>query len=312
MTPTLPAKAPETALTPFFEDVQSHYDSSNEFFFLFLDPWRVYSCAYFEREDMSLAEAQLAKIDLSLGKLNLKPGMRLLDIGCGWGGCCRRAAEKYGARAIGLTLSHNQLAYVSKSLAHLAPDQNLGDRAGTVEIRLQGWEEFHEPVDRIVSIGAFEHFRRERYPAFFSRCRSLLPAEGRMLLHSIVWSNDAELAERNLPIEHEHVLFGKFIRKEIFPGGELCRGEEIVQHATAAGFRVTRIQSLRPHYARTLTLWADTLQERKAEAVALAGETVYERYMKYMRGCAKYFALGYLDVRQFTLEVGNEDAEQVG
>ena len=88
-------------LKPFFEDVQSHYDSSNDFFFLFLDPRRVYSCAFFERDEMTLEEAQLAKLDLSLGKLNLKPGLKMLDIGCGWGGCCRRSAEKYGAHAIG-------------------------------------------------------------------------------------------------------------------------------------------------------------------------------------------------------------------
>lgn len=298
-----PTTSTTETLPPFFEDVQSHYDSSNEFFFLFLDPWRVYSCAYFERDSMSLAEAQLAKIDLSLGKLNLKPGMRLLDIGCGWGGCCRRAAEKFGARALGLTLSRNQLAYITDALPHLTPQVVGNTSAGTVEVRLQAWEEFQEPVDRIVSIGAFEHFRRERYPAFFSRCRSLLPTDGRMLLHSIVWSSDAELAERNLPIEHEHVLFGKFIRKEIFPGGELCRADEIVQHSTSAGFRVTQIQSLREHYVKTLTIWAANLERQKPQAIALMDETVYERYMKYMLGCAKYFDLGYLDVKQFTLEI---------
>lgn len=304
MSTTLRSESAAKKLDPYFEDVQAHYDSSNEFFFLFLDPWRVYSCAYFERNDMTLAEAQLAKIDLSLGKLDLRPGMRLLDIGCGWGGCCRRAAEKYGARAVGLTLSRNQLAYETETLAHLSPERQRDPAKGTVEFRLQGWEQFNEPVDRIVSIGAFEHFRRERYPEFFSRCKSLLPADGRMLLHSIVWASEWELAERKLPIEHEHVLFGKFIRKEIFPGGELCRAEEIVDHSTAAGFQVTQIQSLREHYTRTLTIWADNLRARKDEALALAGQTVYDRYMKYMLGCANYFAWGYLDVKQFTLQAG--------
>src|SRR5204863_5534544 len=125
---------------------------------------------------------------------------------------------------------------------------------------------------------------------------------GRMLLHSIVWPSGAELAEKNLSIEHEHVLFGKFIRKEIFPGGELCRADEIVHHSTVAGFRVTRIQSLREHYVRTLRIWAGHLEQRKEEALAIAGQTVYDRYMKYMTGCANYFEWGYLDVQQFTLE----------
>ena len=290
-------------LKPFFEDVQSHYDSSNDFFFLFLDPRRVYSCAFFERDEMTLEEAQLAKLDLSLGKLNLKPGLKMLDIGCGWGGCCRRSAEKYGAHAIGLTLSHNQLAYINETMSHLKPDAPHKEGAGTVDVRLQGWEEFQEPVDRIVSIGAFEHFRRERYPTFFSRCRSLLPADGRMMLHSIVWASDWELKEKNLPIEHEHVLFGKFIRKEIFPGGELCRAEEIVDQSTAAGFQVTKIQSLRTSYVKTLRIWANSLEQRKEEALKIAGQTVYDRYMKYMLGCANYFDWGYLDVKQFTLEV---------
>jgi cyclopropane-fatty-acyl-phospholipid synthase len=148
-------------LTPNYRQVQAHYDLSDDFFALFLDPSMTYSCAYFEREEMTLAEAQLAKIDLSLGKCDLRPGMRLLDIGCGWGAVIRRAAERYGVHAIGLTLSKNQHERASKMLADAPPS------AGRAEVRLQGWEEFDEPVDRIVSIGAFEHFRRERYPAFF-------------------------------------------------------------------------------------------------------------------------------------------------
>lgn len=295
-----PQSKQDAKLDPFYENVQAHYDLSDEFFFLFLDPTRVYSCAFFEREDMSLNEAQLAKIDLSLGKLDLQPGMKLLDIGCGWGACVRRAAEQYGANAIGLTLSKNQRAFATEQCAHLSPDSAA---EGSVEIRLQGWEEFNEPVDRIVSIGAFEHFRRERYTPFFERTRSLLPDDGRMLLHTIVWPSMAELAEKDLPVEHEHVLFAKFIRKEIFPGGELCNPEEIARHAELAGFKVTRIQSLRLHYARTLKIWADELESKKQQAIEIADEVVFDRYMKYMRGCSKYFGSGHLDVKQFTLEV---------
>jgi cyclopropane mycolic acid synthase MmaA2 len=137
-------------LRPHFEDVQAHYDLSDDFFRLFLDPTRTYSCAYFERDDMTLEEAQIAKIDLALGKLGLQPGMTLLDVGCGWGFTMLRAIEKYDVNVIGLTLSANQKAHVEKVFAE-------SDSSRSKRVLLQGWEQFDEPVDRIVSIGAFEH-----------------------------------------------------------------------------------------------------------------------------------------------------------
>src|ERR1700745_1448716 len=152
--------AGETPLQPDVNNIQSHYDRSNEFFKLWLDPSMTYSCAYFERDDMTLEEAQLAKIDLSLGKLGLRPGMTLLDIGCGWGATMRRAIEKYGVNGVGLTLSENQGAHVQKTFDEI--DTPLNRR-----VLLEGWEKFDEPIDRIVSIGAFEHFGRARYPRFF-------------------------------------------------------------------------------------------------------------------------------------------------
>jgi cyclopropane-fatty-acyl-phospholipid synthase len=153
---TLPETTSDTHdLTPHFEDVQAHYDLSDEFFRLFLDRTQTYSCAYFERDDMTLEEAQIAKIDLSLGKLGLQPGMTLLDIGCGWGATLLRAIERYDVNVVGLTLSRNQQAYVEQRFAEL-------DTARSRRVLLQGWEQFREPVDRIVSIGAFEHFGRDR------------------------------------------------------------------------------------------------------------------------------------------------------
>src|SRR3954470_15545352 len=144
------SKSPEAGgeLKPHFDDVQAHYDLSDDFFALFLDPSWTYSCAYFAREDMTLEEAQLAKVDLALGKLNLQPGMTLLDIGCGWGATMRRAVEKYDVNVVGLTLSANQAEHVHR----------MFDEMHTVRSRrvlLEGWERFDEPVDRIVSIGAF-------------------------------------------------------------------------------------------------------------------------------------------------------------
>ena len=168
-----------TEMRPFFEDVQSHYDLSDDFFALFLDATRTYSCAFFEQPDATLEEAQKAKIDLSLRKCELTPGMKLLDVGCGWGATLFRAAEKHGANGVGLTLSENQFRYASQ----LAAETGYSDR---VEFRLQGWEDYKEPVDRIVSIGAFEHFTKSRHAAFFSRCREILPADGILMLHTIV------------------------------------------------------------------------------------------------------------------------------
>ncbi|WP_141681214.1 class I SAM-dependent methyltransferase, partial [Mycobacterium malmoense] len=155
-------------LTPHFGNVQAHYDLSDDFFRLFLDPTQTYSCAYFERDDMTLEEAQLAKIDLALGKLKLEPGMTLLDIGCGWGEALKRAVEKFDVNVIGITLSRNQFEYSKNKLAGLRTNRN-------VEVRLQGWEEFEDKVDRIVTIGAFEAFKMERYAAFFERAYNILP-----------------------------------------------------------------------------------------------------------------------------------------
>jgi cyclopropane-fatty-acyl-phospholipid synthase len=174
---------------------------------------------------------------------------------------------------------------------------------GTVEVRLQGWEDFDEPVDRIVSIGAFEHFRRGRYLDFFTRCRRVLPARGRMLLHTILLHGFLRLEELGIQVEHEHVLFGKFLAKYIFPGGQLVDEHTVRDYAQRAGFRVERVQSLQPHYARTLDCWAANLQSRRQEAITLAGEEIYDRYMHYLTGCADLFRSGHTDVAQFTLVV---------
>jgi cyclopropane-fatty-acyl-phospholipid synthase len=281
-------------LTPHFGNVQAHYDLSDDFFRLFLDPTQTYSCAYFERDEMTLEEAQIAKIDLALGKLNLEPGMTLLDIGCGWGATVRRAIEKYDVDIVALTLSENQAAHVQKMFDTM-------DTPRTRRVLLEGWEKFHEPVDRIVSIGAFEHFGRTRYPRFFKMAYDVLPSDGTMLLHTIVRPTFKEARAQGNPLTHEIVHFVQFILAEIFPGGWLPTVPVVEEHAAAAGFEITRIQSLQLHYARTLELWATALEARKDDAIALQSEEVYDRYMKYLTGCAKLFHQGYTDVDQFTL-----------
>ena len=291
------AESNDTDLRPHFEDVQSHYDLSDDFYRLFLDPSQTYSCAYFERDDMTLEEAQLAKIDLALGKLGLQPGMTLLDVGCGWGATVRRAIDKYDVNVIGLTLSKNQAAHVQKSFDAM-------DSPRSRQVRLQGWEQFHEPVDRIVSIGAFEHFGRDRYDDFFKMAYEALPADGVMLLHTIVMVSSADVEERQLKMTMSLLRFIKFIMDEIFPGGRLPMVSDVEEHATRAGFDVARVQPLRLHYARTLDTWAASLRANKDQAIAIQSEEVYERYMKYLTGCADLFRTGYTDVCQFTLAKG--------
>ncbi|WP_156686210.1 cyclopropane mycolic acid synthase family methyltransferase [Mycobacterium sp. Marseille-P9652] len=294
----MPEKPSENvSLKPHFEDVQAHYDLSDEFFALFLDPTRTYSCAYFERDDMTLEEAQLAKVDLSLGKLGLEPGMTLLDIGCGWGTTIVRALERYDVNVVGLTLSRNQQAHVQKRL-----DEHPSQRSKRV--LLQGWEQFDEKVDRIVSIGAFEHFGRDRYPDFFKMAYEALPADGVMLLHTIIKPSDEEFAERGLPITMTKIRFMKFIMDEIFPGGDLPAAKVVKEHAERAGFDLKLVQQLRLHYARTLDTWAAALEAHRDEAIAIQSQEVYDRYMKYLTGCADLFREGYTDVAQFTLTKG--------
>ena len=280
---------------PHFEDVQAHYDLSDDFFRLFLDPTQTYSCAYFERDDMTLEEAQLAKVDLALGKLGLQPGMTLLDVGCGWGSTMMRAIERYDVNVIGLTLSENQKVHVEKVFA-------ASDSPRTKRVLLAGWEQFNEPVDRIVSIGAFEHFGFDRYDDFFKMAHAAMPDDGVMLLHTITSYTFPEMVKRGIPLTFEAARFVKFILTEIFPGGRLPSIEKVQEHSARAGFRLTRTQSLQPHYARTLDMWAAALEAHKDEAIAIQSETVYKRYMHYLTGCAKSFRTGRTDVHQFTLE----------
>ena len=178
-------------LKPHFEDVQSHYDLSNEFFSLFLDPTRTYSCAYYEGDGMTLEEAQLAKIDLALDSLELRPGMTLLDVGCGWGATMMRAMEKYDVNVVGLTLSRNQKPHDEQLFA-------TSDSPRSKRVLLQGWEQFHEPVNRIVSIEAFEHFGFERYDDFFKMAYEAMPAGGKMLLQTSLLPSKSLLINNTL------------------------------------------------------------------------------------------------------------------
>jgi cyclopropane-fatty-acyl-phospholipid synthase len=275
-----------------FDDVQAHYDVSNDFFGLFQDQSRTYSCAYFERDDMTLEEAQIAKVDLNLDKLDLKPGMTLLDIGCGWGSTMKRALEKYDVNVIGLTLSKNQQAYSSQLLDKV-------DTNRTHRVLLRGWEEFQEPVDRIVSIEAIEHFGFEKYDDFYKNAFQMMPDDGRMAVQSSTGYHLLDLARRG-KVTREGAYFIKFMITEIFPGGRLPSAEKMVAHGEKAGFIVPECLSLRPSYIKTLTIWGDALEANKDKAIAATSQEVYDRYMKYLRGCRHYFMEECLDVNLVT------------
>ena len=283
-----------TKLEPYYEESQSIYDVSDEFFALFLDPTMGYTCAHFERDDMTLEEAQIAKFDLALGKLNLEPGMTLLDIGCGWGGALKRAVEKYDVNVIGITLSRNQFEYSKNKLAGLPTERNI-------EVRLQGWEEFEDKVDRIVTIGAFEAFKMERYPAFFNRAYDILPDDGRMLLHTILMYHWQEYPALGVTLTMSDIRFARFIGQEIFPGGQLPAQKDIFKFGEDAGFSVERVQLLQEHYARTLSIWAANLEANKEKAIAIQSQEVYDKYMHYLTGCEHFFRKGITNVGQFTL-----------
>ncbi len=283
-----------TQLRPAYEDVQAHYDISNDFFGLFQDPSRTYSCAFFERDDMTLEEAQIAKIDLALDELYLTPGMTLLDIGCGWGSAMKRAVQRHDVDALGLTLSRNQCALGQQILDDM-------DSPRSRRILLRGWEEFDQPVDRIVSIEAFEAFPKDRYAAFFEMCHRILPEDGRMVLQTIMGHPLKRWPEMGIPITMTDLKFMRFIAKEIFPGGAVPCDDDVADFAGRAGFSVESLNYLTPHYVRTLDIWSQKLEASREEAIAVTSEEVYDRYMRYLIGCSDFFNRGVSEVGQFTL-----------
>ncbi|WP_101947903.1 cyclopropane mycolic acid synthase family methyltransferase [Mycobacterium sp. 3519A] len=288
------SSASSTPLRPKFEEIQAHYDLSDDFFGTFQDPSRTYSCAFFERDDMSLEDAQMAKIDLALNKLDLQPGMTLLDVGCGWGSVMKRAVEKYDVNVIGLTLSKNQSVYCQHLLQEM-------DSQRSREVFLRGWEEFDGSVDRIVSIEAFEAFPKDRYAAFFETCFRSLPSGGRMVLQTILGHPLKRWPDMGIPITMSDLKFMRFIAKEIFPGGAIPCDEDIAEYSGAAGLSLKNTQYLNAHYVRTLDTWAANLEAAHDEAVAATSEEVYQRYIRYLTGCSDFFNRGISELGQFTL-----------
>jgi cyclopropane-fatty-acyl-phospholipid synthase len=264
-----------------FASVQAHYDLNDDFFRLFLDESMTYTCARFDDPAVTLAEGQRAKIDNLLDKCDLRPGMRLLEVGCGWGAAAVRARRRHEVRVVALTLSRNQHEH---NLRLAVGDDGL-------DFRLEGWETFTEPVDRILSIGAFEHFGRAKYPAFFARCYDLLPADGVLVLH---------LNTKGKPSRAIGFLrFVYWVRETWFPNADIPAPEAVLGLAREAGFEPLHFESLRLHYARTLDLWAAGLRARREVAVGLIGVDRYESFLRYLTGYAGYFRSGECNLCQY-------------
>ena len=281
---TLHAKSvKEHSKTENREAIAFHYDISNEFYALWLDQSMVYSCAYFERTDYTLEQAQLAKLDHICRKLLLKPGEKLLDIGCGWGALIIHAAKHYGVIAHGITLSERQFGLANQRIA----DAGLQGQV-TVELidyrDLKG-ENFY---DKISSIGMFEHIGLKNLPVYFSAVNRLLKPAGLFLNHGITHFDEG----------WNKSLSTEFINRYVFPDGQLDTVSNIQVHMEHAKFEIADVESLRPHYALTLRHWVARLEQHHEQALQYVNEATYRIWRLYMAACALEFESGEIGVYQ--------------
>lgn len=263
--------------------IRYHYDVSNAFYGAWLDPAMVYSCAYFENGDEDLATAQIKKIDHILNKIGLRPGHTLLDIGCGWGALVIRAAEKFGVRCVGVTLSQNQCTLARERVTQAGLDH-------LVEIRLQDYRDVTGMFDRITSVGMFEHVGLQHLESYFARVQALLAPGGVVMNHGITISN----------VDNASTPYGSgdFIDEYVFPQGELAHLSAVVKAMQAGGLEVRDVENLRRHYARTCLLWNENF-ERHANSIAFMTDPKRFRIWHiYLAGCAYAFQHDWISLYQ--------------
>lgn len=265
--------------------IEYHYDVSNEFYALWLDPAMVYSCAYFRTPEDSLAAAQTAKLDHVCRKLMLGAGQTLLDIGCGWGALVIHAARHYGVNAVGITLSQNQFDLATRRVREAGLD-------GQIEIRLQDYRDLpgEAVFDRISSIGMFEHVGLKNLAEYFGIVHRLLKPGGVAMNHGIT-SSDTDSRSVGLGA-------GEFIDRYVFPDGELPHVALAIRELSAAGLELTDAESLRRHYARTLWCWSEAFEANLAQLTELAGERRARIWRVYLAGCAHAFAHNWINIYQ--------------
>jgi len=265
--------------------IHYHYDVSNDFYALWLDRRMVYSCAYYKSDADALDLAQAQKLDHICRKLRLAPGERFLDVGCGWGGLVLHAAQHYGVNATGITLSENQHALANERIRAAG----LGERC---RVLLMDYRDLpgEGVFDKIASIGMFEHVGLKNLPLYFGALRRLLADSGIVLNHGIT-STDVDSREVGLGA-------GEFVDKYVFPHGELPHLSLVVREMSAAGLEVTDVETLRPHYARTLREWSRRLEANLEAARALAGDKRARIWRLYLAGCALAFERAWVTIHQ--------------
>lgn len=265
--------------------IRYHYDVNDDFFGLWLDKRRVYSCAYYRRNDDTLDMAQEQKLDHICRKLRLQPGERFLDIGCGWGALLMWAARHYKVHATGITLSSNQHDYAMRQIRQQGLEK-------WCEVRLMDYRDLPETdlFDKVASVGMFEHVGRKNLPYYFAKIYRLLKPGGLVLNHGITL-NSPDQDELGSDI-------GEFIDDYVFPGGELVHISRVVDEMSSQGLECWDIESLRPHYARTLWHWVERLEANRDAVLAIVDEKVFRIWHVYMAGSAHGFERGWMSIYQ--------------
>ena len=276
--------------------IQYHYDVSNEFYKLWLDKNMVYSCAYFENGDEDIDTAQLKKIDHILAKIQVQPGHTLLDIGCGWGALVIRAAQKFGAKCVGVTLSENQFQLATERVKAAC----LEDK---VEIRLQDYRDISGQFDRITSVGMCEHVGCKNLPAYFAKIHELLVDDGVAMNHGIT-SSDADSGETSFG-------GGEFIDKYVFPHGELAHLSTVIRTMQEGGLEVRDVENLRRHYARTCALWTENFENNADRIRATCDPKTFRIWHVYLAGCAYGFAHDWISLYQIVCGKAGEEPDLI-
>ena len=275
--------------------IQYHYDLSNEFYQTWLGPAMVYSCAYFENGDETLEQAQQKKLDHILAKLRVQPGQSLLDIGCGWGALVIRAAQKYGARCVGVTLSRNQFELANERVR----------RAGLqhqVQVRLQDYRDLNGQFDRIASVGMFEHVGLKHLAAYFAKMRELLAPDGWAMNHGIT-SSDANDGEASLG-------GGRFIDRYVFPQGEVPHISTVLKNMQIGGLEALDVESLRRHYARTMSCWSEGFERNADKLRAMVDEKRWRIWRIYLAGCQWAFENDEISLYQVLCRKSGRSAQE--